>query len=129
MSAMIAGITDANRGAFTLVQDVMNHFSGCGICEEIGAERGWSSSFSWGAHSVCYKNITPIEADLVAKINDAFQSNADRNLAHARAIKAVKEELGDFSIKAFLETNGAERLKSIFDTSGVKAALSGTPNA
>jgi len=44
-------------------------------------------------------------------------------MAHVRAIRALRKELGGVSIKTFLETNGAEKLKSIFDSSRIKAAL------
>ncbi len=96
---------------------------GCGICEEPGAEVFWFSHVSRGAHSVCYRTINNIEADLVAKINNIFQDTGDRNIAHARAIRAVSKELGGVSIKEFLNINGAEKLKSLFNFFGLKAAL------
>ncbi len=88
----------------------------CGICENIGAEIFWFSTTSTGAHSVCREKIRNIEAELIAKIKTLFDDNYDRNMAHVRAIKSIKEKLNGASIKTFLEIEGADKLKSIFDS-------------
>lgn len=123
----IVRVTDQNRNDLKAAIRGIYEAEGCGICEKTGAEVFWFSPFSRGAHSVCYGTIKNIEADLIAKINAIFEDTGNRNMAHVRAIGAVKKELGGVSIKTFLEVNGAEKLKSIFDSSGLKAAL--TPSA
>lgn len=105
----------------------MYEAEGCGVCEQSGAEVFWFSPNSRCAHAVCYVTIEKIEADLIAKINALFVDSFTRNLAHIRAIKAVKKELGGVTIKKYLETNGPLKLKAIFDSAGLAAAL--TPPA
>lgn len=116
------GVTDETRGA--LIARIMGKLQaeGCGVCEKSGGDVFWFSLGSHCAHSVCYSEIKAIEADLIATIGSIFKENGDRNMAHLAAIRAVKKELGSVSIKKFLEKNGAERLKSIFDSVGIAAA-------
>jgi hypothetical protein len=113
-----------------LVAEIQRKYEveGCGICEKPGAQVFWFSPTSLCAHSVCYGKIEHIEADLISKIHDFFETARDRNLAHVRAIRAVRKELGGVSMKTFLETHGAEKLKAIFDSSGAAAALTPPSN-
>lgn len=122
LSMAVVRVTDQNR------DELMEMVRGmaaerCGVCEKPGVEVFWFSPVSRCAHSVCYGIINKIEADLITKINTIFKDHGDRNMAHVRAIRAVRKELGGASIKTFLETNGAEKLKYIFDSSGLRAAL------
>jgi hypothetical protein len=96
---------------------------GCGICEKKGADILWFSPFSRGAHSVCFGTIKNVEADLMNKIDIVFKENIDRNMAHIRAVRAVQQELGNISLKKYLETQGVDQLKSLFDSVGLVAAL------
>ncbi len=123
LSEGVVKVTNENRDSLVAAIRGMFEAEGCGICEKSGAEVFWRSSVSRCAHSVCYGTIKNIEANLVAKINTIFEDNDDRNMAHVRAVRAVRKELGGVSIKTYLETNGAEKLKSIFDSTGLKAAL------
>lgn len=123
LSVGVVRVTDQNRKELMGMVGGMYEAERCGVCEKTGAEVFWFSPVSRCAHSVCYGTIKNIEADLIAKINTIFKDTGHRNVAHARAIRAVREELGGVSIKTFLETNGAEQLKSIFDSSGLKAIL------
>lgn len=99
----------------------------CGICEELGAEVIWFSPFSRHAHSVCYRKIIKIEADLMANIESIFENTIDRNNAHIRAVGAVLKALNGITIKTYLERNGSKMLKLIFDLFGLDAALSLRP--
>lgn len=123
LSMKIVRVTDQNRNELVAMIRGMYEAEGCGVCENPGAEIFWFSPVSRCAHSVCYETIKNIESDLIAKIDTIFEDNRDRNMAHVRAIRAVQKELGGVSIKTFLETNGPDKLKSIFDSSGLKAAL------
>ena len=110
-------------GVIKADQKRMYETEGCGICEKQGAEVFWFSRFSRCAHTVCFKDIENIEADLIAKIETIFDDTSDRNMAHIRAVEAVKKVLGPVSIKTFLETEGATKLKLKFNSVGQIAAL------
>jgi len=123
LSVGVVRVTDQNKKELKAMVRGMYEAEGCGVCEKPGAEVFWFSPVSRCAHSVCYGTIKNIEAYLITRINTIFEGTGARNMAHVRAIGAVRKELGGVSIKTFLETNGAEKLKSIFDSSGLKAAL------
>lgn len=94
----------------------------CGGCEKPDADILWYTTYSNAAHSVCYEEIKDVEADLNATIDAVYKDNFDKNMAHVAAVRAVKQELGGVSIKTFLETNGADKLKAIFNSTGIAAA-------
>lgn len=120
-SVGVVKVTDVNRDSLRSRVMGMYEAEGCGVCEKSGADVFWFNPVSRCAHSVCYGEIKTIEADLIATIDSVFKDTGARIMAHVAAIRAVRKELGGVSIKTFLETNGAERLKSIFDSVGVAA--------
>lgn len=108
-----------------------NKRSQCGICERSDLLDGdvfWFGPVLNYAHSACYEEIKPTEADLIATIDSIFTNvhgrmdSSGKNLAHMKAIWAVKNELGSVSIRNYLNTNGAEKLKEIFNSFGIAAA-------
>jgi len=121
LSVGLVKVTDQNRDALRDMISRIYEAEGCGVCEKSGADVFWFNPVSRCAHSVCFEEIKAIEADLIATIDSVFQKS-DRNMAHVAAIRAVRKELGGVSIKTFLDTNGAAKLKSIFDSVGVAAA-------
>ena len=121
LSVGVVKVTDQNRDALRDMISRIYEAEGCGVCEKSGADVFWFNPVSRCAHSVCFEEIKAIEADLIATIDSVFQKS-DRNMAHVAAIRAVRKELGGVSIKTFLDTNGAAKLKSIFDSVGVAAA-------
>lgn len=126
LSAVVK-VTDQNSDALEAKARRVYEAERCGICEKGGAaERFWFTQASRCAHTVCYGKIEHIEVDLITKINAVFKGEGDRVWAHVRAIRAVKKELGGVSIKTYLETEGADKLKSIFDSVGIAAALNPT---
>jgi len=122
LSVGLVKVTDQNRDALRDMISRMYAAEGCGVCEKPGADFFWFNPVSRCAHSVCFEEIKAIEADLIATIDSVFQEKRDRNMAHIAAISAVRKQLGGVSIKTFLDTNGAAKLKSIFDSVGVAAA-------
>lgn len=123
VSLNVIKVTDKNRNE--LVAKILERYraEGCGICEKEGAEVWWFSHFSRCAHSVCFGTIKNIEADLMNKIGLVFKNNSDRHMAHIRAVQAVKKEIGNVSLKTYVETQGANKLKSLFDSVGRMAAF------
>lgn len=91
---------------------------GCGICEQFGAEVFWLSNFSNGAHALCYRKISKIEAGLVSYIESIFEDTRERNLAHIKAVGAIRKVLNGVSIETYLETQGSKKLKLTFDSVG-----------
>lgn len=94
----------------------------CGVLsEKRGSERLHFQHERWGALRCRYSPFRD-KAPLIETINSIFEEHGDKNMAHVAAIRAVKKELGDVSIKTFLNDHGAEKLKSMFDSVGVEAA-------
>lgn len=122
------GFTFLNRSVAKRLTSGLYQVEGCGICEKFGDKAGgnvwWFSPFSRTAHAVCVEKIKPIEARVVALIDQAAKEKEDRAYAHMAAIGAVKKELGHVTIETYLDTHGAAKLKSIFDRAGEGAAFS-----
>lgn len=96
----------------------------CGICEKEGGEVFWPNHASRFAHRICFLRISPIQAELIKEILELFDSapNLEKNRAHARAVKAVRIACKT-TLLEFLEKNGSESLKKIFNTIGLRAAF------
>jgi len=101
----------------------VNHSQNCGVCEKEGGEVFWPNHKSRVAHRICFLRIDPIQAKLIKEILDLFDSfpNLEKDRAHARAVTAVRVACKT-TLLEFLEKNGTEALKKIFNTIGIRAA-------
>jgi len=124
-------VTNENKAALISLVKRMYENEGCGICEKKGAEVFWFSPYSRGAHAKCFKIIENIENKLIQTIDEVFKDKATEseraknlscNMAHVRAIKAVRAACGSETILSYLEKNGTEKLTKLFDTVGIEAA-------
>lgn len=117
-------VTNENRKTHhSSLLNVLNS-EGCGICEKKGAEVFWFSPYSRCAHAKCVKQIEAAESTLIKKIDSLFKKDnyGEQNISHIRAIKAVRKACGSETILSYMEKNGVEALKNLFDTVGVEAA-------
>lgn len=90
----------------------------CGICEKEGGKKvAWESPSSFWAHSKCVKQIAEPEKTMKMVIDKLIRpyGNYHANMAHSCAIKKIKEQLGEKTILCYLNENGSDKLKEIFD--------------
>lgn len=117
-------VTNENKEA--LVSDIKKQYDseGCGVCEKTGAEVFWFSRYSRGAHAKCFKLVEKSEQKLTNTIDEMFKGtkHGERNVAHIRAVQAVRLACASKTIMSFLEKNGVEALTRLFDTVGIEAA-------
>ena len=116
-------VTDDNKEALVSMITNMYNSEGCGVCEKEGAEVFWFSPYSRCAHARCFKIIEPATSTLYLTIDDLFNGakHGEHNDAHIKAIKAVRSACGSDTIMSYLEKNGLDALKNLFNTVGVKA--------
>ncbi|MEI8365215.1 MAG: hypothetical protein WCF65_02245 [Parachlamydiaceae bacterium] len=94
----------------------------CGLCQKAGAEVVWSTSYSYGAHTYCFKVIESAESPLIKTIHSLFPGKTELMLdAHSIAIEAVTVETGP--ILDYLSAHSESALADLFDTVGIKAAI------
>lgn len=87
----------------------------CGICEKKDAgEALWFSPVSQIAHSKCVKQIAQAEEQMSYVIRGCFR-DFNANMAHWHAIKNIKNHLDGKTILAYLNENGPDKLKEVFD--------------
>lgn len=99
----------------------------CGICEDNKNPVRESAPFYFTldseiAHSACFEKVKAAEMDLMKKIATAYLEDRERNMAHARAVRAVRKTENSTIIKIF-ESKGAGELQRLFNSVGEAAAI------
>lgn len=99
----------------------------CGICEDNKNATGENSPFyftldSEVAHIACFEKVKAAELDLMKKIATAYLEDRERNMAHARAVRAVRKAENSTIIK-IIESKGAGELQRLFNSVGEAAAI------
>lgn len=95
----------------------------CGICEQgDDADTYWSNPVSRWGHPACIKMIAPAETKLIETVHELFKDPRKRGAAHAAAIFEVKRICEPYTISAYVNEKGIERMTILFNTFGVEAA-------
>lgn len=100
----------------------------CGICEKPITSNTdaavWPSLRSRLAHRFCFMKIKDSQIELIKEILQLFESMPMNEVekAHVRSICAVRRAC-KMSLLNFIEKNGPEALKNIFNTVGKAEAI------
>ncbi|MBA3239098.1 MAG: hypothetical protein H0T62_12220 [Parachlamydiaceae bacterium] len=110
----------------------LSEFEGCGICEKNDAElyeEGvfWFNPLGKSVHANCFKKIEKIENSYLEQISSLFFDKQQfgrmaQNEAGFKAVRAVMIACYPESISTYLEKNGEQELKALFNTVGIEAA-------
>lgn len=88
----------------------------CALCGNKAPEVRWPAPPCPYAHRTCLEKIQDIDNELYALIRVQARNSVQAHLAHYKAIKAIKKELGDISIFDYVNQQGKEKLREIFQS-------------
>jgi hypothetical protein len=96
----------------------------CGLCDKSGAIVTFFTPKSRRAHQECINQIKPCCEKTTEIARSYFKSEEGFlhfNLCHVAVFEAVQKAIGSVTFKAYIDENGQEKLKELFENTGLAA--------